>query len=424
MTDTIFALSSGSPPAAIGIIRMSGPAAGHVLATLTRRPLPKSRHAALRTLFDRDGGVLDRALVLWLPGPATATGEDCAEIHAHGGRAVIAALSDALGAFPGVRDAEAGEFTRRAFVNGRIDLAQAEALGDLLAAETELQRAVAQAGAGGRLSAMIGAWRDEVLQLSAQIEAALDFADEDDVGELPPGFEQQRRQLAASWEAVLSAPRSERLREGVRVVLAGPPNSGKSSLFNGLLNEKAAIVTPQAGTTRDVLERTIAWQGVPIVLLDTAGLREADADPIESIGIARAEAQIARADIVLWLGPEGDGPAGAIEIQPRSDDLLAPVKAQPAHRVSSVTLEGLDGLIADIVGRARTLLPRPSDVAINERQAALLQEALGSLSDPTPDLLLVAEALRGARSVFDRMLGYAGTEEMLDQLFRRFCIGK
>lgn len=382
------------------------------------------RRAVLRTLRSDDGSVLDRALVLWLPGPTSSTGEDCAELHCHGGRAVVAAVKDALAHIPGLREAEPGEFTRRAFLNGRIDLAQADALGDLLAAETELQRRVAQAGVGGMLSGKVEDWRRRVLALSAMIEAALDFSDEDDAVTLPEQFHTARLALGGELEEALSRPRADRLRDGIRVVIGGPPNSGKSSLFNALLGEGVAIVSAHAGTTRDVVERPVAFDGVPFVLVDTAGLRERDAGEIEAIGIARAQDQIAAADVVLWLGAEGEGPVGAIEVDSRCDDPAVPRKVNSEHRVSSVTLAGLAELESDLVARARSLLPRPNAAAVNERQATLLTLAAGSLAEQSDDLLLLAESLRVARSAFDQLLGNSGVEDMLDTLFARFCIGK
>lgn len=423
VSDTIFAISSGSPPAAIAVVRLSGP---HALAAVGQMagPLPSPRRASVRTLRDADGTVLDEALVLTFPAPNSATGEDCAELHCHGGRAVVAAVAQALAASPGLRAADAGEFTRRAFINGRIDLAQAEALGDLLMAETELQRRAAQAGVGGALSSQVQQWREEVLSLSALVEATLDFADDDDADELPGDFAIRIASLHAALRQALAAPRTERLREGLRVVLAGPPNSGKSSLFNVLLKDSAAIVSVEPGTTRDVLERSVAISGVPFVLVDTAGLREDAAGAIEAIGIKRAREQLGYADIVLWLGPEGDGPPGALEVQSLSDDMTAPTKRNPDHVVSSVNGLGIEELLNDLVIRAKTILPKPGSVMVNTRQAELLGIAEKALRDPGIDPLLVAESLREARLSFDRLLGSADVEDMLDTLFSRFCVGK
>lgn len=424
MTDTIFALSSGSPPAAIGVIRISGPSAAKALESLAGG-LPAARTASLRVLKDSEGGVIDRALVLFFDGPRTATGEDLAEIHCHGGRAVVAAIDRALGAMEGLRRAEPGEFTRRAFANGVVDLAEAEGLADLLSAETELQRRAAEASAGGQLSRQVEAWRDRLLGLSAQVESALDFSDEDDVEALPPEFTDAAASLAADWRAALDAPRAERLRDGIRVVLAGPPNAGKSSLFNALLDEGAAIVSEEAGTTRDVIERPVAFGGVPFILIDTAGLRESGAGSIESIGIDRARRELDRSDIILWLGEEGQGPAGSLEISSKSD-IEGAAKSNAAHYVSAQTGEGVEALIADLVQRARQLLPKPGLAAFNQRQAESLSDAhdaIGGIS-ADEDLLLIGERLRIARRSLDRLLGRHSTEDVLDALFGRFCIGK
>ncbi|UOR16163.1 tRNA uridine-5-carboxymethylaminomethyl(34) synthesis GTPase MnmE [Qipengyuania aquimaris] len=424
MTDTIFALSSGAPPAAIGVVRISGPSAGDAVRALAGE-LPEPRRASLRTLRDGEGRQLDRALVLWFDGPRTATGEDLAEFHCHGGRAVVAAIEDALGAIEGLRHAEPGEFTRRAFANGVIDLAEAEGLGDLLAAETELQRRAAQASAGGGLSRRVEGWRDRVLQLSALVEAVLDFGDEDDVDALPEMFHVELSRLAGEWRETIEAPRAERLRDGVRVVLAGPPNSGKSSLFNALLDEGAAIVSEEAGTTRDVIERPVAFSGVPFVLVDTAGLREEGAGQIEQIGIGRARSELEKADIVLWLGPEGEGPDGAWEIASRCD-VDDGAKREPKYVVSAVTGIGIGDLTRGLVDAARSLLPKPGEAALNARQGSALGEALAAIKDISADddPLLTGERLRLARLALDRLLGRHSTEDMLDALFGRFCIGK
>lgn len=425
MPDTIFACSSGMPPAAIAVIRISGPQAGDALVALGGR-LPVERRAGLTVLRDGAGAELDRALVLWFPGTRTATGEDLAEIHCHGGRAVIAALEQALGALPGLRRAEPGEFTRRAFLNGRMDLAEAEGLGDLLSAETEMQRQAAVAMAGGALSVVVKGWRERVLMLSAQVEAVLDFGDEDDVGVLPPSFAPTLAMFHVELSEWLSRPRAEALREGYRVVIAGPPNAGKSTLFNALVEDDAAIITPLAGTTRDILMRPVALGGVPFQFLDTAGLRDDGADVVESIGIERAREVMARADLVLWLGPEGEGPQGAWEIESRIDAAVRMAKSAPRHRLSGKTGEGVNALRQDLIETARMALPKPGQVALNARQHGLLSEAASALGAirPDGDLLLTAEDLRAARSAFDRLLGGAGTEDMLDALFGRFCIGK
>ncbi len=423
--DTIFALSSGLPPAAIGIIRISGPDAGAALKAMAGG-LPDPRKASLRALRSASGELLDQALVLWFSGPDTSTGEDLAELHCHGGRAVIAAVLQALSAIPGLRAAQPGEFTRRAFANGRIDLAEAEGLAELLSAETEMQRRSAQALSSGALSSQTEKWRDQVLRLSAAVESVLDFGDEDDVSDLPPDFAEKTSALARELETWLNRPRAEKLREGVRVVLAGPPNSGKSTLFNALFQEAAAITSATAGTTRDAIERPISLAGVPLVLIDTAGLRDDGADEIEAIGIARAQEQLERADIILWLGPEGEGPDHAIEVAARIDEAVLPVKQSPDYRVSARTGEGLEDLQAGLADRARAILPKMGDVALNKRQADLISDAQFALSTVAQlhDPLLIAENLRSARAAFDRLIGRSSTEDMLDTLFGQFCIGK
>lgn len=420
--DTIFARSSGAPPAAVAIVRVSGPCAGETLATLTGR-VPQPRKATALRLTDAEGVALDQALVLWMPGPATATGEDVAELHLHGGRAVVAAVEAALARLPGLRKAEAGEFTRRAFANGRIDLAEAEGLADLLVAETEVQRRAALAMAGGALSRQVEDWRARVLALAAAVEAVLDFGDEDDVAGLPGDFGARLAALGEEIAAWLARPRAERLREGYRVVLAGPPNAGKSSLFNALLASEAAITAATPGTTRDVIERPVAIGGIPFVLVDTAGLRDDAGDAVEGMGIERAHAELARADVVLWLGTEGEGPPGSWEIAPKSD--LAAEKSDPRVRVSAATGEGLDALKAELVRSAGELMPVPGESALNARQHALLERAKEAFCDPDHDtMLILGEKLRLARVAFDTLTGRASTEHMLDALFGRFCIGK
>jgi tRNA modification GTPase len=425
MTDTIFALSSGAPPAGIAVLRISGPEAGEALRALSGS-LPAPRRASYRVLRDGQGDVLDRALVLWFPGPATATGEDLAELHLHGGRAVVAAVEAALLKLPGLRRAVAGEFTHRAFANGRIDLAEAEGLADLLSAETEIQRRTALVMAGGDFSRTIEAWRERVLSLSALVESVLDFGDEDDVVGLPADFNNHLAGLGRELTEWLARPRSERLREGYRVVLAGPPNAGKSSLFNALVEDEAAITAPLAGTTRDVLTRPVALGGIPFLFIDTAGLRDDAADAIEVIGVERARSELDKADLVLWLGPDGEGPDGAWEIEPQIDRAVRSAKIAPRHRVSAKTGDGLNSLRSDLIEAASAAMPRPGDAALNARQHAHLVIAANALRDARSqrDPLLIAENLREVRSAFDAMVGRTKTEDMLDALFGRFCIGK
>lgn len=425
MSDTIFALSSGAPPAAIAIVRVSGPRAGEALRQIAGR-VPEPRRASTVRLIDGEGEEIDRALVLWLPGPGTATGEDIAEFHLHGGRAVVAALEAALADLPGLRKADPGEFTRRAFAHGRIDLAEAEGLADLLSAETELQRRSAMAMAGGAFSRQVEQWREALLTASAGVEAALDFSDEDDVTVLPADLAQRIEALRGEVSAWLARPRAEMLRDGYRVVIAGPPNTGKSTLFNALVESEAAIATPIPGTTRDVLTRPVALGGIPFLFADTAGLHDAVNDEVEAIGIERALEALDLADLVLWLGPEGQGPHGAWDIASQIDRPGAIAKQAPRHRISAVTNEGMDELRRDLINNASQAMPRPGEMALNERQHQLLTRAAHVLAEARheSDPLLVAENLRVARTMFDALIGRTTTEDMLDALFGRFCIGK
>lgn len=426
------------PPAAIGVVRISGPAAGAALKALAGR-LPTPRHASLAALKDVDGAPLDNALILWFPGPATATGEDLAELHLHGGRAVVAAVKAALGAMPGVRPAVAGEFTRRAFDNGRIDLAEAEGLADLLAAETESQRVQALGMASGHVSRAVERWQDALLTLMAGAEAELNFADEDDV----ETGEAVARRLIAGMGALsgelgewLARPAAEVIAGGLSVVIAGPPNAGKSTLINALAQRELAIVSPVAGTTRDVIETPLALDGIAMRFSDTAGLRAESADDIEMIGIDRAKAAVEAADIMLWLGPPKEAPdhPRTVLVAAQADRWRgdAAAEAEAAHCdliLSAATGEGMDKLHKYIVEMARTLLPREGEAALRRRQRAALAEAQGWLtieagSIEARDLILLAERLRLAGGALDRITGRAGVEDMLDTLFGRFCIGK
>lgn len=424
MTDTIFALSTGTPPAAIGIVRISGPRADHALAALSGR-LPEPRRASLATLRSPAGGdLLDRALVLRFPGPATATGEDLVELHLHGGRSVVAAVLAALGGMAGLRLAEAGEFTRRAFENGRIDLAEAEGLADLLMAETDSQRRAALTLAGGALGREIDGWQRRLLGIAATVESALDFSDESDVGEQSPLSERPEvHLLIAELRAALTRPPAERLKDGVRVVIAGPPNAGKSTLFNRLAQREAAITSPMAGTTRDVVEAPAAIGGVPMLLVDTAGLREGE-DAIETIGVDRARARIAAADIVLWLGAAADAPDRSLVVAAKCD--LYRDDASAGITVSAKTGEGVDALVDRIVSRCRTLLPQEGEIAVNARHRAAIGACLQHVEAAAlaMDPIIAAEELRLARTDLDRVTGRAGVETMLDALFGAFCIGK
>ncbi len=427
MAETIFALASGAPPAAIAIVRISGPRA-MVAAAMLAGDLPEPRRAGVRTLVDSlTGELLDKALVLVFPGPATATGEDLVELHLHGGRAVVAAVQAALGRIEGFRGAEPGEFTRRALMHGRIDLAEAEGLGDLLMAQTERQRRAAMTSVEGRLSRSVAGWASDLLMISAQVEASLDFSDEDDVGEeADPKIAAALSALATSINAALAEPPVERLRDGVRVVFAGPRNAGKSTLLNALVGREAAIVSPIAGTTRDVIEVPVVRDGIAYILADTAGLAEATDDVVEAIGIARARETAAGADVVLWLDdtPPVDANS-AIWLYPRADARSA-CDNDARLIVSARNGLGIDQLWSAIADHAERLLPREDSVAFNGRQRACCAECHAALTAATgtEDPLIVAEHLRIARCALDRLLGRVDVEAMLDALFGRFCIGK
>ncbi len=422
---TIYALSSGQPPAGIGVIRITGPQVRYVLETIVGT-IPPARRAVRTTFRNVSRETLDDGLVLFFPSPNSVTGDDLAELHCHGGRAVIAAVEQAIDELDGCRRAEPGEFTRRAFANGRIDLAEAEGLADLLSAETEFQRRSALAMAGGALSRQVESWREDLLRLSAQVEAVLDFDDEDDVAGLPERFSEDLSDLEADLRTSLAAPHAETLREGFRVALAGPPNAGKSTLFNALIESEAAITADIAGTTRDVLTRSVALSGIPFTFADMAGLRDDSDDEIESIGISRAKDEIAKADLVLWLGEEGQGPQGSWEIAAQIDRDALASKRSPDFRVSALTNEGMQTLRSALIDAARSMMPKPGGAALNKRQRDHLREAVEHLemAHRESDPLLVAENLRRTRRAFDTLVGRTSTEDVLDALFGRFCIGK
>lgn len=406
---------------------MSGPAAFATGAALVGS-LPAPRRAGLRRLRDRNGDALDDALVMIFPGPASATGEDLLEFHLHGGRAVIRAVLATLAAEPGLRAAEAGEFTRRALGHGRIDLAEAEGLADLLAAESEAARRAALAAAEGGVSRAAQGWTARLLMLSARAEAQIDFADEDD---LPAEMDEiaaiarEAVDLARELRDALAKPSIERLRDGFRIVLAGPPNAGKSSLINALAEREVAIATPIPGTTRDRLEAPVLRDGIAYILTDTAGLRsDVELDPVETIGIARAGEAIEGADLVIWLGDDPAPDAGMLALHARSDESG---REDPKGRlgVSVITGEGVAELWRRIGSHCETLLPVGDAVLFNARQRGLLIDAMQELTiDRCDDPLILAESLRRARSVINGIAGAAALDDMLDDLFGRFCIGK
>jgi tRNA modification GTPase len=423
--DTIFAVSSGRPPAAIAVIRVSGPGASGAVEALTGT-LPPPRQAGLRAVRDAGGALLDRVLMLVFPAPRSATGEDLIELHCHGGRAVVAAIEGALAA-AGLRRAAPGEFTRRAMLNGRIDLAEAQGLADLLEAETETQRRAAIDAADGRVSALVRGWMARLTGYAAAVEASLDFAEEDDVaGEGDDGLAVVRSgMIAVAGEIadVLAAPSVERLRDGVRVVIAGPPNAGKSTLFNQLCERDAAIVSPVAGTTRDRLEAAVQRDGIAYLLIDTAGLRDSD-DVVEVEGVARAEQAAATADVLLWLSDEAPPREDAIWLHGRAD--LPGRSVLPGG--AAMAISALDPLSAtrvwDAVSVAAVPLLGSDQVALHVYQRRECEEAGALLAQPAGDPLLMGEALRRARMALGRITGESATESMLDALFGRFCIGK
>ena len=435
---TIFALSSGAPPAGIAVIRISGPQAGAALVTLAGG-LPAPRRATLRALtMPGTDELLDRALLLWFPGPHSATGEDLAEIHAHGGRAVVQAIERARGCIDGLRRAEPGEFTRRALLNGRIDLTEAEGLADLLSAETDSQRRAALVLSGGALSPYVADWQRRLLHQAAAIEVLLDFADEDDVATASAAdvaalqaVQRELAALAAEWRDWLARPGVERLRDGLLVAIGGPPNAGKSTLINALVRREAAIVSPTAGTTRDVIEAAFALGGYAFRLADTAGLRDDSDDSVEAMGIDRARRVIDASDILLWLGRRADAPAHAalvcIAAQADRSASIADWAARSAEAdlsLSAVTGDNLDELERRLIAMAAAMMPRISEAVLNERHRAHIADALAALDAVPDDPLLLAEHVRGARAAIDRITGAASTEAMLDALFGRFCIGK
>jgi tRNA modification GTPase len=423
--DTIFALSSGRPPAAVSIVRVSGPGA-HEAGRLLAGSLPEPRSAAVRELREpRSGELLDEALVLRFDGPGSSTGEDVVEFQCHGGRAVVDALLAVLASLEGLRLADPGEFTRRAFVSGRIDLTEAEGLADLIEAETESQRKAALALAEGGLRKQVEVWQEQLLGLSAEAERAIDYDEADE--ELDVAIPRACAALASELRSWLERPRAERLKDGVRIVIAGPPNAGKSSLFNILVGDERAIVSAIPGTTRDHIEVPVALAGVPLLLTDTAGLRDS-ADEVEAIGVARAGRLVEAADVLVWLGEPSDAPEHSriVKVHAKAD---LPERGAPpggSFAVSSLSGEGVAGLLGRVQALARTLLPSEDAIALNRRQASHIGEAVEALdaASHASDPILFAEDLRLARSAFDRLTGRAGLEDVLDALFSRFCLGK
>jgi tRNA modification GTPase len=447
--DTIFALSSGQPPAAIAVVRISGPRAGSALEALIGR-VPQPRRAVLARVRDPETGeVIDSGLALWFPGPASETGEDIAELQLHGGRAVVAGVLAALGRLDGLRLAEPGEFTRRAFENGRLDLTEVEGLADLIYAETEAQRRQAYRQLRGALGERAEGWRTQLIEALALVEARIDFADEGDVPDdlLTPALLAARKLRDDIAAALADERRGERLREGLVVAIAGPPNAGKSSLLNRIARREAAIVTPFPGTTRDVIEVHLNLDGYPVTVLDTAGIRASD-DPVEQEGVRRAQARAAAADLVLWVldaSREGsdrreatraghDRPVwtvrNKVDLLDSDSERLSCAAVEAAFSLSALTGAGVDTLLASLSEFvAAALGPAESAVVTRERHRKALQETLMALDraiaqdDPGQEEIL-AEDLRLAARALGRLTGRVDVEDVLDVIFRDFCIGK
>jgi tRNA modification GTPase len=437
--ETIFALSSGRLPAAIAVVRISGPRARFGLETLSVK-IPEPRRAAYASFRDPDSReTIDDGLALWFPAPASETGEDIAELHLHGGRAILAAIFRVLGKIDGFRPAEAGEFTRRALLNGKLDLAAVEGLGDLIAAETEAQRRQALAQYRGALSWEVETWRTKLVEALALVEAAIDFSDEDDVrGDLPRSSMKIASALAAKIRPVLAdAKRGERLREGFTVAIAGAPNVGKSTLLNRLASREVAIVSHIPGTTRDAIEVALDLAGVPVVLVDTAGMRDTS-DPVEAEGVRRARTRAEAADLVLWLIDDSRTDARPENISRHAwlirtkADLIdsesqRDLRDQGFIIISAKTGLGIDELIAKLSSEAERLGGEPALVT-RERQRHALAEALqyleALLSLPLPPEEVIAEELRLAARALGRVTGRVDIEEVLGEIFKNFCIGK
>ncbi len=431
---TIVALASGRPPAAIAVIRLSGPLALPAAEALIGRPLPPPRRLSLQTLSDPAcGDVLDRAMIGIFPGPASASGEDLVELHLHGGNAVISGVIGALTAMEGIRLAEAGEFTRRAFSNGRLDLAQVEGLADLVAAETASQRNQALALAGGALSRAASEWRERCLAILAEAEAALDFAeDESDVAaRLDEAARDQLLVLVVELEALLmDSKRGARLRDGLNIAVSGPPNVGKSSIVNALSGRDAAIVTALPGTTRDPIEVPLDLGGIAVTLVDTAGIRHTD-DPIEAEGIRRARARAANADLVMHVmdteAPSHLGISSLIVVN-KIDLQRSPMAPSTGTIMVSATRgDGINELRHWLTNWAAQI-SRPGEPALlsHTRHRAAFEDAKLALEQAaeTDDSVLRAESIRIAGRAFARIAGRIDVDDVLDRIFSRFCIGK
>jgi len=427
--DTIYALSSGSVPSGVAVIRISGPQSRFAIETFCGN-VPEARRAVLRRICNPgDRSVIDDGLCLWFPAPGSFTGEDCAELQVHGGPAVVRALLNALGSMGGFRLADPGEFSRRAFANGRIDLTEAEGLADLIAAQTETQRCQALAQSSGRLRRRLEDWRGRILRLRALVEAGFDFADEDDVpDDVGAGVAGDAAALAVEIRTVLDDDRrGEIVRDGFQVMLMGPPNAGKSSLLNALAGRDVAIVTEEPGTTRDLIEVNLDLDGHAVMVVDTAGIRE-QAGRIEAEGIRRAIQRAAHADLVLWLDPTATDvpPATGVEtwaIRSKDDAGIFGADGE-----SVVAPGGLDALVRRLAKAAGSAMgPGEPALVTRERHRKELERCAGSLEragSATEGPEVHAEDLRMAGDAIGRLTGQIGAEDLLDVIFREFCIGK
>jgi len=481
MRETIYALSSGRPPAAIAVVRISGPGAGEALKALIGK-IPAPRQAALARIRRRDNETIDHAIALWFPRPRSETGEDVAELQLHGGRAVVAAVFAALSDLSGLRPAEAGEFTRRAFENGKLDLTAVEGLADLVMAETEGQRRLALRQMTGALGGRAEAWRAQLVQALALVEARIDFSDEADVPQdlLAPALQIARALEGEIVLALADGGRGERLREGLVVAIAGPPNAGKSTLLNRIAKREAAIVSPYAGTTRDIIEVHLDLGGLPVTVLDTAGIRET-ADPVEREGVTRARGRASAADLVLWVvdatSPlesqlsEIGAPSSAIWIVRNKIDLVQLVSGkneslfqisrknesydrtnrpltsmvnkeltrnnefefsrnERIFDISATTGDGFEALLTQLAKYAEGFLTGAESALVTRaRHRKALEDTVSALRRAlAPDLSaredLLAEELRTAARSLARLTGRVDVEDILDVIFRDFCIGK